>query len=148
MPLGGGLAGEEPPDGVPAVAQAARHQGGVTLAVHSVHHLPRQVLPLQHHRGLHPRAVQEEQEEQGLFGVPHHLVEVDVLLRVPVGEILVHYGGLAVDDSEHEGREAGGGGQGEQLAAVRVEAEGPEELNVAGPAGDMEEGGAGGVPPL
>ena len=34
--------------------------------------------------------------------VVHHLVEVDVLLGVPVVEVLLHDAGLPVDDGKHK----------------------------------------------
>ena len=84
MPLRGGLAGEEPPDSVPAVRHAARHQGCVTFRVNCIHNLDKiniiidkfltligrvvatdllaQVLPLEDEGWLHSWTVQEEEE--------------------------------------------------------------------------------------
>ena len=86
-------------------------------------HLFPQVLPLKDNLWTDTGTVEEEEEEQGLFCVPHnlkkekildfqlffwlfvicYLVEVDVLLGVPVVEVLLHDAGLPIDDGKHKG---------------------------------------------
>ena len=49
----------------------------------------------------------------------HILVPVDCILGVPVGEVLLHDGGLPVDDGKHQRRQPGVGGDRQQLPSLR-----------------------------
>ena len=46
-------------------------------------------------------------------------MEVDVFLGVPVVEVLLHDGGLPVDDREHEGRQAGRCWEGQKFSSLQ-----------------------------
>ena len=46
-------------------------------------------------------------------------MEVDVFLWVPVVEVLLHDGGLPVDDREHEGRQAGSCWEGQKFSSLQ-----------------------------
>ena len=46
-------------------------------------------------------------------------MKVDVFLGVPVVEVLLHDGGLPVDDREHEGRQAGSCWEGQKFSSLQ-----------------------------
>ena len=46
-------------------------------------------------------------------------MKVDVFLGVPVVEVLLHDGGLPVDDREHEGRQAGCCWEGQKFSSLQ-----------------------------
>ena len=46
-------------------------------------------------------------------------MKIDVFLGVPVVEVLLHDGGLPVDDREHEGRQAGRCWEGQKFSSLQ-----------------------------
>ena len=92
------------------------------LPVKGVDDLPCEILPLEQKLGVDGWAELEQEVGHGLSSLSDHIRgEADRVLAVPVGEILLHHRALPVDDGEHQRRQAGAGGQGQQLTRLKVD---------------------------